>query len=65
MASVQEIETQVQVLTRKVNMLMNLAQVSKREESSIMPGEYIVTQISLNDLYRELSNAGALESFNG
>lgn len=62
MASVQDLETRVGVLERKIDFMMSLAQVTKRAESTVMPGEYITTQMSLKDLYREISNAGELES---
>jgi hypothetical protein len=62
MGSYQEIETRLSVIERKVNMLMNLATVTKREPSTIMPGEFVVTTLTMNDLYRELSQTGSLDN---
>lgn len=63
MPSYQDLDTKVQTLERKLDFMMKLATVTKREESVLMPGEYVTKQMTLLDLYREISNAGELETF--
>jgi hypothetical protein len=62
-ASYQELEGRLALQERKLEFMMKLATVTKREESVLMPGEYVTKQMSLLDLYREISNAGELETF--
>jgi hypothetical protein len=63
MASVQDLETRILVLEDKVNMLLQMISVTKREPSTVMPGEFIETKMNGLDIYRELKHQGA--SFDG
>ena len=58
MPSVQELETQVQILQRKVDLLMKVATVTKRTPSTLMPGEFVQETMTLEDLYKEVQHAG-------
>lgn len=58
MASYQDIETRLIVVEDKIDMLMKMASVTKREPSTLMPGEFVTTRLSLLDLYRELKREG-------
>lgn len=62
MPSYQDIETRLNVVERKIDFLMSIGTVTKREPSRLSPGDYIETQLSLLDLYKEVSNAGELEN---
>lgn len=62
MPSYQDLETRVNVLERKLDFMMGLATVTKKEPSVLNPGTFVMKQMSLKDLYVELSNAGELET---
>lgn len=58
--SYQDIDTRLRVVEDKLKLVMKVATVTKREPSTIMPGEFLVTQMSLEDLYKELAGKGAI-----
>jgi hypothetical protein len=58
MASTQDLESRLGVVERKLDFVMKLAQVTKRTPSIISPGDFLMEQISLLDLYREVSTSG-------
>ena len=62
MSSYQDIESRLGVVERKIDFLMSIGTVTKRVQSVLEPREYIETQLSLLDLYREISNANELEN---
>lgn len=57
MASVQNLESRIGVIERKLDFIMKLASVTKRTPSTLMPGEYIDERISMKDLYNEISTS--------
>jgi hypothetical protein len=61
MPSYQDIETRLAVVERKLALVMQCASVTKRVPSTLMPGEYVTTRMSLGDLYKELQAAGGGE----
>lgn len=65
MASYQDLETRVGVMERKLDFMMGLATVTKKEPSLVSPEGFTVKQMSLLDLYREVATAGELETLNG
>jgi hypothetical protein len=58
MASYQDMDVRLAVCEDKIDMLMKMASVTKREPSTLMPGEYVETRMSLFDLYKELKREG-------
>ncbi len=59
MASYQDIDVRLAVVEDKIDFIMKLANVQKREPSTLMPGEFITSQMTMLDLYREVKAAGA------
>lgn len=58
MPSYQDLETRVGQLERKVALLMSVATVTKKEE--VAPDEFETSTLTLDQLYRELSNRGEI-----
>ena len=58
MPSYQDLETRVNILERKLALVMQVASVTKRSPSTLMPGEYVTEQMTLADLYKEVQAAG-------
>jgi hypothetical protein len=58
--SFQDLENRVKMLEGKMNLVLKCASVTKRTPSTLMPGEFVTEQMSLEDLYRELQGAGAM-----
>jgi hypothetical protein len=58
MPSYQDIETRLRVTEDKLDLLMKMASITKREPSTLMPGEFVTTRMSLLDLYREIRREG-------
>lgn len=58
MPSYQDIEVRLSRVERKLDFLMKMGSVTKREKSTLMPGEWIETQMSLLDLYNEINREG-------
>ena len=59
MASYQDLESRVRVLEDKIKLVMQVASVTKKTPSSLMPGEFYTEQMSLEQLYREIQTQGA------
>lgn len=62
MPSYQDIESRLGVVERKIDFLMSIGTVTKREPSRLMPGEFVESQLSLLDLYREIATSNELEN---
>lgn len=58
MPSVQDIETRLGIIERKVALIMKAASVTKITPSTLVPGETIKEQMTLEDLYREVVTSG-------
>lgn len=58
MPSYQDIETRLRVVEDKLDFLMKMGSVTKREESRIMPGQMIETRMNFLDLYRMVKTQG-------
>jgi hypothetical protein len=58
--SFQDLENRVKMLEGKMNLVLKCASVTKRTPSTLMPGEFVTEQMSLEDLYKELQSAGAM-----
>jgi hypothetical protein len=58
MASYQDMEVRLGVVERKLDLVMRCASVQKRTPSTLMPGEFITETITMEQLYKELSNSG-------
>jgi hypothetical protein len=58
--SLQDLETEVEVLKRKIDFLLSFLVVSKREPNRFDPRGYTETQLNGHDLYKEISNQGGL-----
>lgn len=56
--SYQDIETRLRMAEDKLNFLLKTGTVTKKEPSTIMPGQFISTQMSLGELYREITTNG-------
>jgi hypothetical protein len=56
--SYQDIDTRLRIVEDKLDLVMKVASVTKREPSTLMPGEFITSNISLLDLYREIKRQG-------
>jgi hypothetical protein len=66
MASYQNIDSRLKQIERKVDFIMKLGSVTKRQPSTLMPGEFIVSQHSMLDVFREIEALGAtIEEENG
>lgn len=62
MPSYQDIETRLLVVEDKIDFIMKSFPIRKKTPSTLMPGEFIVEDINLLDLYRELkATEGTLE----
>jgi hypothetical protein len=58
MSSYQDIDVRLSVVEDKLDLLMKMASITKREPSTLMPGEFVTTRMSLLDLYREIRREG-------
>jgi hypothetical protein len=56
--SFQDLEARLGIVERKLALVMQVASVTKRTPSTLMPGEFIEEQMSLTDLYKEVNAAG-------
>lgn len=58
--SYQDIDSRLRTVEDKLALVMKVASVTKRAPSTLMPGEFVTTQMTLEDLYKEISNLGGL-----
>lgn len=58
--SYQDIDSRLRTVEDKMKLIMQVASVTKKVPSTVMPGEYITEQMSLEDLYREIQTRGGL-----
>lgn len=56
--SYQLIDERMTTVEHKLDFMMKLAQVTKKEPSVLMPGEFVVRQMTMLDLYHEINAAG-------
>jgi protein involved in sex pheromone biosynthesis len=58
--SYQDIDSRLRTVEDKLKLVMRVASVTKKAPSTIMPGEFITEQMSLEDLYREIQTSGGI-----
>lgn len=59
--SVQDIDSRVGVLERKIDFLFKLMTFTKKTPSILNPGEFIIEQVNMEEVYREASTSGGVE----
>lgn len=57
--SIQDIDTRLKVVEDKLDLVMEVASVTRRTPSIVSPGDFVVDRLTLKDLYRELKAQGA------
>ena len=60
MASYQDIDVRLSVVEDKIDLVMKSFSITKRYQSSLVPGQFVEEKKSLLELYREIKGLGVM-----